>query len=466
MGVMSGNIAALLIYLVVGGGGAWVCTMIALTKLDALNAAVSKAPAGTGYLERTMGRLPGGGAISLEREASEPLPPTSPQGATLDEAPAEAIVNPGEPGKKQAEGHPKGRGGTRQLIWAACVVLLILLALLIRARIAGPKRSTSGGTTQTVSSDNASPNPRPPSSSTAQLLAPQCDATVAPKAGTQDIQVTTSDGVKHIVSNYSEDRQLQGSGTPWDDAVALDRDYPALRTLIAIDLHPSEDKSGGYTRHEPPLTSAVLLIPISAMADVAFKRAGDQGTVSSVCLAGGESFIAGEGFGHLVGREDLRSLGTANFESWVGDIADLKAVSPVPFKANFEYFGVHQTPFGADFVDTAGAHIALTKALFVDVGMDNGYDSIVFSSNLKATKGKATNLSIPFSKIGAIKLEKTSDDGYGAQLTLRTGELSDITILSSKGMILPSSGILGSSSKGWVWVPWSVVTDVEIRGAS
>jgi hypothetical protein len=248
------------------------------------------------------------------------------------------------------------------------------------------------------------------------------------------------------------------------------REYPALKGLIAINLHPLDTQTGGYSRQEPPLRSAVLLVPISSIVDAEFRRTKNQGTTSSVCLAGGERLTAGEGFGHLAGKENLGSIKSADFDSWVGDIAGLKAASPVPFRAGFDSFGVHETPFRADIVDTAGTHISLTKALFLDrarVSIGNTeYDSLVFSPNLIAKRGQATNLKVPFSKITKIDLGKPSDEGYGAQLTLRTGERLDLTILSSDGMILPSSGILGASSQGWVWVPWSVASSAEIGGNS
>ena len=71
-------------------------------------------------------------------------------------------------------------------------------------------------------------------------------------------------------------------------------------------------------------------------------------------------------------------------------------------------------------------------------------------------------MNVPSSKISRIKLGKAGDKGYAAQATLRTGETFDLTITSSKGMMMPSSGILGCTSRGWVWVPWSVVSTMNI----
>lgn len=343
-------------------------------------------------------------------------------------------------------------------------VSALSLVLILAAGLLWHRSSVSG---RLPSTEQLSRSPEPARSSPAALpSAPVCDPTAKLALDKQDVEVTTSDGVKHVISNYSEDRDLQGSGTPWDDSVVMVREYPALKALIAINLHPSAAQGVGYGHQDAPLKSAVLLIPISSIVDVAFQKTKDQATVSSVCLAGGERLTAGEGFGHLVGKENLGSIGTANFESWIGDITDLKAASPVPFNAGFDSFGVHETPFRADITDTAGTRVALTKALFLDraqVSIGNtGYDSLVFSTDLVAKRGQATSLKIPFSKISKIELGKPSDEGYGAQVTLRTGETFDLTILSSEGMILPSSGILGSSSEGWVWVPWAVVSNVEI----
>jgi hypothetical protein len=354
----------------------------------------------------------------------------------------------------------------RRLILFAAFGLFAVVIL-----VAGLVWRRSSDSAELPATDQVSQPPAPPPASPPALpSAPVCDP--APKLGLdkRDIEVTTDDGVKHVVSDYVQDRDLQGSGAPWDDSVAMVREYPALKGLIAINLHPLGAQARGYREQSPPLKSAVLLITISSIVDVAFQRTENQATVSSVCLAGGERLTAGEGFGHLAGKENLGSIRSADFDSWVGDIADLKAASPTPFRAGLDSFGVHETPFRADIVDTAGTHIALTKALFLDrerVSIGNtGYDSLVFSPNLTAKRGQATNLKVPFSKISKIKLGKPSDDGYGAQLTLRTGETFDLTILSSDGMILPSSGILGASSQGWVWVPWSVVSSAEIGGST
>jgi hypothetical protein len=80
--------------------------------------------------------------------------------------------------------------------------------------------------------------------------------------------------------------------------------------------------------------------------------------------------------------------------------------------------------------------------------------------------GGTSSLSIPASKLRVVTLGKVThkDQGYNAKAVLRTGESLEFTVTPSEVGIYAPNGIVGASSKGWVWIPWYAVASLEFAG--
>lgn len=81
----------------------------------------------------------------------------------------------------------------------------------------------------------------------------------------------------------------------------------------------------------------------------------DIQTRSVIRLAGGQPFDGGGGFWKLYAKENLGSLGTANFSADFDDIKAIRSLAaPVSFGGDFSFFGVTEVPFSVRVTDTAG----------------------------------------------------------------------------------------------------------------
>ncbi len=344
------------------------------------------------------------------------------------------------------------------------------------------------------------------------------DDKLGARNGTPDMEISDTNGTKHIISGCHEDSRFFRSGTPFRDG-SFYKGAPLLGTLIAINLHtPSEqDKiskiaiENGNRKSESDNFQVVLLIPLSAIDDIAFTgtEAGDETAIKSkVRLAGGVTFDAGMGYAKLVGKEDLGALGTKNISLWMEKVREIKSSVPSPFVGDFRFFAAPEVPpkvklkdgvyygnssiqvvkpldlstaapFKVRVTDAAGTDIILEKALFCESdheltgekdGNGNYYDStcntLIFTSDLKAVRS-GSKLSIASSKLNKVKLGKVNKGdadapGFDANVILRSGEAFDLTITPRDGIYVPN-GIIGYSPKGWVWIPWQAVSNMEFE---
>jgi len=304
---------------------------------------------------------------------------------------------------------------------------------------------------------------------------------------TSAIEITDVRGTKHIVMNCESDLGF-GGGLVFDH---LDDDFYSraklMKTLIAVELHTPEAQEKIFKvavdrGMSPPVNESdesrchtMLLIPPSSIKDITFtqEKIGDHiQTRSVICLAGGEPFDGGGGFTKLSGQENLGSLGTSDFSAYFTDIKEIRSLAPVPFVGDFAFFRSTEVPFSAKVTDTAGEVIVLKKALYCDTAESSkpipGYlntvrfISVRFQSNLGVVLGGVNHLSIPPSKLRTIRLingkNSISWGRVDAKAILRTGENYDLTIVTYY-----PSGILGASSKGWIWIPWFAVASIEFE---
>jgi hypothetical protein len=307
------------------------------------------------------------------------------------------------------------------------------------------------------------------------------------------IEVTDARGIKHKLVDYNNGSRFLDAGLPFDDNITDDYKVSSkgfwaratgLRTVVAVELHTPEEQAKihevnvrrGMTREfDFTQTHAILLVPLRSLDTIAFtiQKSGENAHTSSVIhLAGGDSFSGGSGFGALKGKENVGSLGLADFSIDLSEVKSIRSVGPtVPFVGDFAFFGTAQTPFRAKVTDAAGDVTTLKKALYcttsqfsVPNNKDNAFvtygdvelTTVKFSSSLAVKVGGTSALSIPPSRLRSINLNLTGD-WYTAAATLRTGERLDLTIETDGA----PSGILGASSKGWVWVPWLAIASVE-----
>jgi hypothetical protein len=322
-----------------------------------------------------------------------------------------------------------------------------------------------------------------------------------PPKATSTIEVTDVRGTKHVVMDYGNGSRFFRAGLPFDDNIT--DDYPkngkgfwdrakSLKTAIAVELHTPEDQAKirkaalgrGMRDSELDHTHTVLLIPLPSLDSITFsqQKAGqDEGQArSEVRLAGGQSFTAGGGFWKLYGKENLGSLGTANFSADLSDVKSIRSLAPpMPFVGDFGFFGATEVPFSAKVTDTAGEVTVLKKALYCTTGTFNvpnnrntgfvtygdvGVSTVTFKSSLDVKVGGTSSMSIPPSKLRTISVGNVDKangwGGYDAKAMLRTGENVDLTIVPSQGIYVPN-GIVGASPKGWVWIPWYAVASIE-----
>lgn len=319
------------------------------------------------------------------------------------------------------------------------------------------------------------------------------------------IEITDVRGKKHVVMDYGNGSRFFRAGLPFDDNIT--DDYPtnpngkgfwaraeALKTVIAVELHTPEDQAKirkaaldrGMRESELDHTHTVLLIPLPSLDSITFsqQKAGqDEGQArSEVRLAGGQSFTAGGGFWQLYGKENLGSLGTADFSADLSDIKSIRLLAPpAPLVADFRFFGASEVPFSVKVTDTAGEVTLLEKALycserqfsapsqnntaFVRYG-DTMLTGIKFKSDLDVKVSGTSSLSVAASKLRTVTLGKVALNGFGgyeAKAVLRTGENIDFTITPSEVGIYAPNGIVGVSAKGWVWIPWYAVASIEFE---
>jgi hypothetical protein len=319
---------------------------------------------------------------------------------------------------------------------------------------------------------------------------------------TSTIEVTDVRGTKHIVTDYGNGSRFFRAGLPFDD---ISDDYPkngkgfwdkakSLKTAIAVELHSPEDQAkirkaaldrGMSQNVDADHIHTVLLIPLPSIDTITFtqQKAGqDEGQARSVIrLAGGQSFNAGGGFWKIGGKENLGSLGVADFSADFSDIKEIRSTSPpVPFVGDFAFFGSTEVPFSAKVTDTAGEAIVLSKALYCTTGTFSVPDkrnsafisygnvelrTVKFRSSLDVKVGGTSSVSIPPSKLRTLRVVRVDNTlggnaNYVAKVILRTGETVDLAIVPSDGIYVPN-GILGASPKGWVWIPWFAVASVE-----
>jgi hypothetical protein len=320
------------------------------------------------------------------------------------------------------------------------------------------------------------------------------------KAATSAVEITDTHGRKHVVTDYSNGARFVSAGLPFDDNIT--DDYPKgrkgfwerakpLKTAIAVELHDPEGQarirkialSRGMRDFDVDHAHTVILIPLASLDIITFtqQKPGRYGEArSEIRLAGGQPFNGGGGFWKLYGKEGLGSLGTADFAADFRDIKSIRSLTPsAPFDEDFGFFGATEAPFKVTATDTAGGVIALSKALycskrqltvpdnrnsmFIHYG-DEIITTIRFKSDLDVMVGGTSSLSIPSSKLRTITVGKVSHNehgGYEAKAVLRTGENLDLTITPSEVGIYVPNGIVGASSKGWVWIPWYAVSTLE-----
>jgi hypothetical protein len=328
----------------------------------------------------------------------------------------------------------------------------------------------------------------------AVVLATAQDSPGGSKAASA-IEVTDDHGSKHVVTDYGNGSRFFGAGLPFDQNITDDYQKNGkgfweraaeLKTAIAVELHTPDEQtkirnlnlSRGVTRkYDVDQTHAVLLIPLSSLEAITFtqqKIGEDIRTQSVIRLAGGEPFDGGGGFGGLKGKESLGSLGIADFSLDFTHIRAIRSLGPpVPFVGDFGFFDATEVPFAAKVTDTAGEVTVLTKALYCTTrqftapnNQDTAFvtygdvllSTVAFKSSLDVTVGGTSTLSIPPSKLRTITLNLRGG-WYDATATLRTGENVGLTI-DHHGV---PNGIVGASSKGWVWIPWLAVASVEFE---
>jgi hypothetical protein len=305
---------------------------------------------------------------------------------------------------------------------------------------------------------------------------------------TSGLEITDVHGTKHVVMNCENGSRFFDSGTPFDENEISGRSWSeTMRRLIAVELHtPDEqakitDKVDDFKDHKfsPVLGQTVLLVPISSIEDCTFtqQNIGGKIQISSVIrLAGGESFNGGGIFCKLSGNENLGPVGTSDFSANIKDIKKIRSLVPVPFVGDFAFFGESAAiPFSAKVTDKAGAVTVLRKTLYCferSVPQSSGLTSsptadevtLGFKSDLDVTLASGSNfLSIPPSKLRKITVGDEVNGNFNAKAILRTGENYDLTIVPPNHKRPWPYGILGTSSRGWVWIPWFAVASVEFE---
>jgi hypothetical protein len=336
-------------------------------------------------------------------------------------------------------------------------------------------------------------------SSATTALAQSAAGTDKPPAA---VEVTDIHGAKHIVKDYNNGSRFFRAALPFDDNITDDyqkngkgfwEKAKALKTAIAVELHNPEDEAKiraaalGRGMRDTNLDNAhtVLLIPLPSLDTITFtsQKVGNEiQTRSVIQLSGEQPFEGGGGFWKLSGKEDLGTLGVADFAAEFSDIKSIRSITPAaPFVGDFRFFGATEVPFSAKVTDTSGAVTVLTKALYCTTGTftvpnnkntaiftygDVGLTTVRFKSTLDVKVGGTSSTSIPAAKLRSIsvgKVDQTSGwGGYDAKATLRTGETVDLAIVPANGIYIPN-GILGASAKGWVWFPWYAVASIDFE---